>query len=75
MSKHSTQPKIGKLQPLPISKMPFQLVSIDFMTGFPRVGELDAIMVIVDRLTKWAAFIPCTKKVTADEVAQLFFDN
>ena len=48
---------------------------MDFMTGISKVAGDDAIMVIVCRLSKWSAFISCSKLVTAEEVAQLFIDN
>ena len=32
----------------------------------------DAILVVVDRYTKVARYIPCTKKITAPELAELF---
>lgn len=32
-------------------------------------------MVIVDRLKKWATFVPCTKKITAVDVTELFFNR
>ena len=73
--KYSTQPKIGKLRPLPIPKQNFYSTSMDFMTGVPKVAGYDAIMVIVCRLSKWLAFVPCSKQATAEEVAQLFLDN
>lgn len=75
MAKHSTQPKIGKLRPLPIPKQNFYSISMDFMTGIPKVGNDDAVMVIVCRLSKWSAFVPCSKQATAEEVAQLFLDH
>ena len=48
---------------------------MDFMTRFPKVVEQDTIMMIEDKLTKQAMFVPCTQEVTMDEVPQLFFDN
>ena len=35
----------------------------------------NAILVVVDRLTKMAHFIPTTNKVTAKETAELFLQN
>ena len=32
----------------------------------------DSILVVVDRYTKMARYIPCTKKVTAAELLDLF---
>jgi hypothetical protein len=75
MSKHSTQPKLGKLRPLPIPKQNFQSLSMDFLSGIPCVNKHDAIMVVVCRLTKWAAFVPCNTRDTADRIADLFMDQ
>jgi hypothetical protein len=50
---------IGLLQPLPIPKWKWELVTMDFITGLPRTGKLhDLIMVVVDKLTKAVHFIP-----------------
>jgi hypothetical protein len=48
---------------------------MDFMMGIPKVAGNDAIMVIVLSLSKWSAFVPCSKQAMAEEVAQLFLDN
>ncbi len=75
MNKHNTQLRIEKLKPLPIPNSLFQSISIDFMTGFFKVGEYDAITVIVCQLSKWIAFISIKKTVKANEIVVLFFDN
>ena len=75
MSKHSIQPKTGKLRPLPIPKQNLYSISMDFMTGILKVAGMDAIMVIICRLCKWLAFVPYSKQTTAKEIAQLFSDN
>lgn len=49
MVKHSTQPKIGKLKPLPILKQKNYSISMDFLTNIPKVAGNDAIVVIVCR--------------------------
>ena len=38
-------------------------------------NKRNAILVVVDRLTKMAHFIPTTDKVTAKETAELFLQN
>jgi hypothetical protein len=48
---------------------------MDFITDFPRVNGKDSIFVVVDRLTKMAHFIPCTKTITGEETTKLFLDN
>jgi putative transposase len=75
ITKHSTQPKIMILRPLPIPKQNFYSISMDFMTGIPKRVENDAIIVIVCWLSKWAVFVYCSKEATAEQVAQLFLNN
>jgi hypothetical protein len=49
----------GLLQPLPIPEWKWEVVTMDFITGLPRTGKQhDSIMVVVDKLTKAAHFIP-----------------
>jgi hypothetical protein len=49
----------GLLQPFPIPEWKWEVVTIDFITKFPRTTrQHDSIMVVVDKLTKDAHFIP-----------------
>jgi transposase InsO family protein len=69
----------GELQSLPQPKGPWQQITIDFMSGIPPSkwnGKVyDALLVIVDRYTKMALYIPVTKKLTAAELADLLLDR
>jgi hypothetical protein len=50
---------VGLLQPLPIPEWKWEVVTMDFITGFRRIGKQhDSIMVVVDKLTKATHFIP-----------------
>ncbi|GJP46255.1 hypothetical protein CLOM_g5561, partial [Closterium sp. NIES-68] len=54
----------------------WQHITIDYVTGLP-VGPSgnDAILVVVDRLTKMTHFIACQQTITAKQTAQLFIAN
>jgi hypothetical protein len=50
---------VGLLQPLPIPEWKWETISMDFITKLPTSArQNDAIMVMVDKLSKSAHFIP-----------------
>lgn len=73
--KHLNSHPAGLLQPLPIPKGSWCDISIDFIEGLPKSDSYTVILVIVDRFTKYAHFIPLKHPYTAKSVAQLVFDN
>jgi hypothetical protein len=63
----------GLLQPLGVPNLKFESISMDFIVGLPKTqNNFDSIMVVVDRLTKIAHFIPTVTIVTAYGVAEFF---
>ena len=74
-NKNQTQAPAGKLMPNSIPEKPWSHISADFITKLPLAQRYDLILVVVDRLTKMAHFIPTTEKTTAGGLAQLFRDN
>ena len=63
----------GLLHPIVILKWKWEVISMDFITGLPRtVRQHDSIMVLVDRLSKVAHFIPVKTIYSASEVAHVF---
>ncbi|KAJ1703435.1 hypothetical protein LUZ63_003214 [Rhynchospora breviuscula] len=48
---------------------------MDFITGLPKYEGKEVILVIVDRLTKYAHFLSLSHPFKASTVAQLFLDN
>lgn len=63
------------LQPIPIPTKVWTGISMDFIGGLPRVEKHDTILVVVDRLTKYAHFILLGHLYTASEVASSFINN
>ena len=65
----------GLLQPLPTPTRPWSSVSIDFITGFPKVKGMSSVMVVVDRFSKYAVFSAAPQVRSAEIAAGLFFKN
>jgi hypothetical protein len=63
----------GLLQPLPIPEWKWEVMTMDFITGFPKTSKQhDSIMVVVDKLTKAAHFIPLKTTHKAVDVVDIF---
>ena len=52
---------------------PFKDISLDLITRLPNSNNKDAILVVINKLTKYAHFIATTTEVSALEVANLLF--
>ena len=74
-TKHSNHPPPGLLQPLPIPEGVWMDISMDFIEGLPKSNGYSVIMVVVDRLTKFAHFVAVKHPYTTSTIAQLFMDN
>jgi hypothetical protein len=63
----------GLLQPLPISKWKWEVVTMDFIIGFTRIGKHhDSIMVVVEKIMKAVCFIPLKTTHNATNVFNIF---
>jgi hypothetical protein len=61
------------LQPLPIPEWKWEVVKMDFITGFPRKRKQhDSIMVVMENITKVAHFIPLKTTHKVADVANIF---
>jgi hypothetical protein len=74
-AKHELIPPVGKLQPLPIPKGPWQDISLDFIEGLACSDSFNCILVVVDRFTKYSHFVPLKHPFTAQMVATKFLDT
>ncbi|SOV09781.1 uncharacterized protein UDID_19464 [Ustilago sp. UG-2017a] len=65
----------GLLQPLATPDRPWGSVSLDFIEGLPLSEGYDSILVIVDRLTKYAILALTHKTVMAKQTALLLWKH
>lgn len=75
MVKAENQVPSGLLQSLPIPELPWDKITMDFVTGLPMRNGKDAIWVIVDRLTKSAHFLAINKTDNAVVLAKLYVEQ
>jgi hypothetical protein len=71
-AKPNREARQGLLKPLPVPERAWRDVSVDFITHLPASRGYDAIMVVVDRLTKMRHFIACKGTCDSEEAARLF---
>lgn len=69
----------GELQPIPPPERAWQTVTMDFIVKLPKSKEpmtgvaYDSILVIVDKLTKYAYYIPYMESSNTKDLAYMFF--
>nr|GFD18308.1 putative mitochondrial protein [Tanacetum cinerariifolium] len=70
--KYSTLASSGLLQPLELPEKVWDEVTMDFIDGLPKSEDFTLIFVVVDRLSKYAHFVPLRHPYTASTVAAIF---
>ncbi|KAL0401907.1 UNVERIFIED_CONTAM: hypothetical protein Slati_4220600 [Sesamum latifolium] len=66
----------GWLQPLEISELKWEHITMDFVTWLPRTRQgHDSIWVIVDRLIKSAHFIHVRTTYTLDKLVTIYIED
>jgi Integrase zinc binding domain len=73
--KSSNQRPTGLFQPLEVPDEPWAHVSMDFVMSLPPSGGFDAILVVVDKLSKSIVLNPTHTVVTAKKTARLCFNQ
>ena len=74
-NKNHTEQLAGKLMSNLILEKLWIHISADFITKLPLAQGYNSILVIVDRLTKMAHFIPTMERILAEGLARLLRDN
>ena len=66
------QALVGELHPLQILDSRWDMLSVDFVVELPLSSGHNAVITVVDSVSKRAHFIPTHTTVTVEETAQLF---
>ena len=74
-NKVKTIKTLGFLQPLAIPIQCWEEVSMYFITGLPKSEGKSAIMVVVDRLTKYVHFCALSRPFNASIVSIAFMET
>lgn len=74
--KYENMSSLGLLQPLPKPQgIFFPDITMDFIEGLPKSNGSSVIFVVVDRMIKYAHFMPFYHPYNAATVARAFLDN
>jgi hypothetical protein len=75
ISKTGRVPYPGLLNPLQVPTAKWSAISMDFIEGLPTSQGKNGILVVVDKHTKYAHFLPLAHPYTVHTVATLFLDH
>ena len=64
--------KKGLLRPHKVPQLPWDVVSLDLITSLPHSQGQDAILVVLDKLMKYALYIPTVTTLSQEGFTSLF---
>jgi hypothetical protein len=73
--KHTQEHPAGKLMPNPILTEPWKDLSANMIVGLTNSKGFNIILVVADRFSNGAHFIPCTNKLTCLGLAKLYLEH
>jgi len=74
-NKNHTEVPAEKSMPNSVLEKPWSHILADFITKLPLAQGYNSILVVYDRITKMAHFVPTMEKTLMEGVARLFRDN
>jgi len=74
-NKNTTSKPTGPLHPLPVPDSRGDSIAIDFIGPLPEDEGHDMLITFTDRLGADVRLMPCSSSITAEVMAQLFFDH
>ena len=74
-NKNHTEVPAEKLMPNSVLEKPWSHILADFITKLPLAQGYNSILVVYNRITKMAHFVPTIEKTLIEGVARLFRDN
>jgi hypothetical protein len=74
-TKANCQTPARELNPLPVPDAPWDTISVDFIVELPESEGKDAIMVVVDSVTKCAHFVDMVTTLSAAGTARLYVQH
>lgn len=74
--KMERQHLVGLIHTLPILEWKWEVITLNFITGLPKTKKQnDSIVVVVDKLSKFAHFIPVQYTSKTIQIANVFMKD